>query len=289
MQCLPTGPGIHLQAAPFVGTVDNSTTIDNPLMADNNPADRARAFHALHVKGNPVVLFNIWDAGSARAVADSGARALATGSWSVAAAMGYADGQAVPLQAALDNLKRIVANVSLPVTIDLEAGYGHAPEVVGETVAAALAAGAIGCNLEDQVIGGVNLYSIDEQARRLSAARAAAERAGIPAYLNARTDIFLKAPPEAHDQKGVDEALERAQAYAAAGASGLFVPGLVDEKWIGTVCDKSPLPVNVMWLPALPPTERLAQLGVSRISHGPGPYVQTMRALKDAASRIYGA
>ncbi|MFL5183823.1 MAG: isocitrate lyase/phosphoenolpyruvate mutase family protein, partial [Microvirga sp.] len=110
---------------------------------------KAQTFKALHVPGDPIILFNAWDAGSAKAVAASGAKAIATGSWSVAAAHGFEDGEHMPLDIALANLERIVAATDLPVTIDLESGYGTTAEEVGATVARALQAGAIGCNLED--------------------------------------------------------------------------------------------------------------------------------------------
>ena len=249
--------------------------------------DRAKTFQRLHIKGDPIVLFNVWDAGTARVVAGAGAKAIATGSWSVAAAQGYSDGQVLPLAVALDNLTRIVASVTLPVTIDLEAGYGDAPEFVADTVAQAIAAGAIGCNLEDQIIGGDGLYSIEDQSRRIRAARRTADRASLPIFINARTDLFLKSPKGRHDGRLVSDALQRAQAYAEAGASGIFVPGLVDDRLIGHLCTASPLPVNIMVLPGVPTATRLAALGVARISHGPGPYVQMMQSLEEAARRVY--
>jgi len=257
------------------------------MSKSNAQVERAEAFRRLHTKGHPVVLYNVWDAGSARAVADAGAPAIATGSWSVATAHGYTDGQALPLSAALDNLARIVASVELPVTVDLEAGYGSAPEVVADTVSAAMAAGAIGFNLEDQIIGDTGLYPIEVQAQRLGAARDAAERASMPAFINARTDIFLQAAADSHNDQHVDEALQRAQAYAQAGASGIFVPGLVNEALIERLCAASPLPVNIMVLPTSPANGRLAELGVARISYGPVPYLQMMRALQDAARQVY--
>lgn len=110
---------------------------------------KARTFAALHVPRHPLVLFNVWDPGSAKAVAQAGAKALATGSWSVAAAHGFADGEKIPLDLALDNLRRIVESTELPVSVDIESGYGKTPEEVGRTVARTLEAGAIGCNLED--------------------------------------------------------------------------------------------------------------------------------------------
>lgn len=245
--------------------------------------EAARRFRALHVPGDPLVLFNAWDAGSARAVADAGAKAIATGSWSVAAANGFADGENLSLPFALDNLRRIVGSVALPVTIDLESGYGETSEAVGATVAAALEAGAIGCNLEDSFPADGSLRDSAGQVVRLAAARKAADDAGIAMYLNARTDVFFQKPVDAHDTAMVDVALERARAYADAGASGLFVPGVLAEALIARIAEASPLPVNIMAMPGVPNRKRLAELGVARISHGPGPYRGAMQWLTEAA------
>jgi 2-methylisocitrate lyase-like PEP mutase family enzyme len=255
----------------------------------NGQIDHAETFHRLHVKGNPIVLFNVWDAGSASVVAAAGAKAIATASWAVAAARGFEDGEMLPLADALDNLTRIIANVELPVTIDLESGYGETPEIVAETVTRAISVGAIGFNLEDQIIGGDGLYSIEAQSRRLKAARHAAKRASIPEFINARTDLFIKAATVDHDSELVNDALQRARAYADAGASGIFVPGLTDKSLIGRMCNASPIPVNVMVLSDAPPTKRLAELGVARISCGPAHYLQMMRLLERAARAAFSA
>lgn len=245
-------------------------------------AERAAAFHQLHRGDRPLILFNAWDAGSARAIASAGAAAIATGSWSVAAAHGCEDGEQLPLADVLANARRIAEAVDLPVSIDLEAGYAEDTNGVGGTVAALLDTGAIGCNLEDGVVGGARLRAVDEQAARYRAARAAADAKGIGLFVNARTDAFLITPPENHVQQ-VDEVLARARAYADAGADGLFVPGLVDEALIRAIVQASPLPVNVMIGAASPPLSRLAEFGVARISHGPGPYLAAMDALRNAA------
>ena len=142
--------------------------------------ERARTFHALHVKGNPIVLYNAWDPGSAKIVEKAGAKAIATGSWPVAAAFGYADGEKIPLELALDNIKRIVAAVDLPVTMDLEGGYGVEPEAVAQTVTRALQAGAIGFNFEDQIVGGTGLHDIAVQVKRIEAAAAAVKARAFP-------------------------------------------------------------------------------------------------------------
>lgn len=245
--------------------------------------DKARLFHSMHVRGQPLVLFNAWDAGSALAVADAGARAIATGSWSVAAANGFKDGECLPLAFALDNLRRMAAAVAQPVTIDLESGYGGSAAEVGATVAAALAAGAIGCNLEDSFPANGRLRDAAEQGARLVAARRAAQEAGVAMFINARTDVFFQKPAEAHDMAMVEEALQRARAYADAGADGLFVPGVVAAPLIARLAEASPLPVNVMMMPGIPGRAQLGELGVARISHGPGPYRGAMQWLTEAA------
>jgi 2-methylisocitrate lyase-like PEP mutase family enzyme len=245
--------------------------------------DKAQLFHSLHVPGEPLVLFNAWDAGSARAVAEAGARAIATGSWSVAAAHGFADGEHLPFALARDNLRRIVGAVEPPVTVDLESGYGDAPADVAATVAAALKDGAVGCNLEDSFPADGRLRETAGQASRLAAARQAANDAGVALFINARTDVFFQKPADAHDMAMVDAALERARAYADAGASGLFVPGVVADTLIARLAEASPLPVNIMVMPGVPGRARLAELGVARISHGPGPYRGAMQWLTAAA------
>ncbi len=246
--------------------------------------EKARLFHSLHAGGKPLVLFNIWDPGSARAVAEAGAAALATGSWSVAAANGFADGEHLPLELALANLARIAASTSLPVSVDLESGYGETAAEVGRTVARAIDAGAVGCNLEDSFPADGKLRPVEEQAGRIRLARQAALASGIPFFINARTDVFFQHPAAAHDAGMVERALDRARAYRDAGADGIFVPGLVDETLIARLAKDAPLPVNVMIGQGSPPLATLAGSGVARISHGPGPYVLAMRALTAAAS-----
>ncbi len=242
---------------------------------------KANAFRTLHAPGRPIILFNAWDPGSAMAMARAGAFAIATGSWSVAAAFGFDDGETLPLRLALENIGRIAAAVDLPVSLDFERGYGETAADVGRSVAAAIEAGAIGFNIEDGTPHG--LRDAADQADRLRAASAAAHAKQVPVFLNARTDSFLIAPATAHTDAMLDEALDRARLYAQAGADGLFLPGLVDKALIKRACAQSPLPVNVMMRPDAPSQAQLAAWGVARISHGPGPYRLAMQALEDAA------
>ncbi len=240
-------------------------------------------FAALHVPGDPVILYNVWDAGSAKAVAEAGARAIATGSASVAQAHGYDDAEALPLALALANAERVVAAVDLLVTIDFEGAYAVAPADVAANMKKLAATGAIGCNFEDQVVGGEGLHPVALQAERIAAARAAV---GADFFINARTDIFLKSRD--HDEAKVDAALDRAEAYAQAGASGFFAPGLADPALLRRLCAASPLPVNFMAWPGTPPAAEIAATGIARISHGPFPWKLAMQALKDAAAAEYG-
>jgi 2-methylisocitrate lyase-like PEP mutase family enzyme len=251
-----------------------------PIMTDQ--ARKAEQFEALHVPGKPLILFNIWDAGSAKAVTAAGAQALATGGWSVAHANGYDDGEALPLDLAIDNLRRIVGATDLPVTVDLESGYGERPSQVGETVAKAIRAGAIGCNIEDSYPKDGTLRPMAEQAERIRAVRQAANAANVRFFINSRTDVFFQSD-DGHNEAMVDAALERGRAYAQAGASGLFVPGLTDIGLIKRVAAASPLPVNIMVGSKTPPVSALAANGIARVSHGPGPYLLAMRALEESA------
>jgi 2-methylisocitrate lyase-like PEP mutase family enzyme len=250
------------------------------------PAEVFRAFAALHAPGDPVILYNVWDPGTAQAVAEAGARAIATGSHPVANAQGFPDGQRIPIGLALANAARIVESVALPVTIDFEGAYAIAPEEVAANAARLAATGAVGCNFEDQVIGGEGLHSIELQAARIRAMR---EAVGPDFFINARTDTFLKVRREDHDVALVEAALERAHAFAEAGASGLFVPLLADLALLERFCAAAPLPVNAIAFPGAPSAKDYAAAGVARISHGPYPWRQAMAALKEAAAAALSA
>jgi 2-methylisocitrate lyase-like PEP mutase family enzyme len=235
-------------------------------------------FAALHVPGNPIILYNIWDVGSALAVVAAGAQALATGSHPVADANGWPDGQQVPLDFALANARRIVDAVELPVTVDFESAYAVDPEEAGANVARLAATGAVGCNFEDQVIGGEGLYPLDLQVRRIAAIRKAV---GDQFFINARTDLFLKT--QTYDDALVGQVVERGKAFADAGASGFFVPRLSDPRQIICVVQEVPLPLNVIAFPSAPPKSEWANAGVARISHGPFPHRALMAKLTEMA------
>ncbi|WP_064707799.1 isocitrate lyase/PEP mutase family protein [Rhizobium bangladeshense] len=252
-----------------------------------NQTEKAKAFAALHRKGDPIVLYNIWDAGTAKAVADAGAKALATGSWSVAAAHGFADGEKLPMSVLVETAKSITDAVDLPLSVDFEGAYSADPQGAAANVAKLMEVGAIGINFEDRVVSGEGLYPIESQAARIRAIRAMADRKGMPFFINARTDLFLAESDLSKHAGLVDEAIERGRAYAAAGGSGFFVPGLIDPGLIEKICAASSLPVNVMMRAGAPDVKTLAELGVRRISYGPGPYRLMIERLRQEAAAIY--
>jgi 2-methylisocitrate lyase-like PEP mutase family enzyme len=247
--------------------------------------DKATRLADLHAKGTPLVLYNAWDAGSAKAIADAGASAIATSSWSVAEAQGYRDGEEIPVAVAGQIIARIATTVDLPVTADFEGGYTEDDAELADNIGHLLDLGIVGINFEDRVVKGSGLYGIDRQARRIATIRQAADKKGIPLFINARTDLFLG---QGNDPEStIAAALDRAGAYGLAGASGFFIPGLQSEPLIARICEGSTLPVNVMVMDAVPANERLAEIGVARISYGPIPYINAMTALGQEVAKLY--
>ena len=243
--------------------------------------DQVALFRALHVPGDPLVLFNIWDAGSARAVARAGAKAIATGSFGVAEAQGFADGEGFPLERALDVVGSVIRSVDLPVTFDLESGYGTDNAAVKRSAELAFAAGAAGINLEDRMPGETALLPTESAAERVAAA------ASTGLFVNARTDVYRGLKAENYGQHLIDAVLERAEAYAKAGAGGLFVPFLGDHSAIKAICAASPLPVNILWGQGRGTRAELAALGVARISYGHGPWAAAMEWLAQQAEAVF--
>ena len=235
-------------------------------------------FAALHVAGDPVVLYNIWDVGSALAVVAAGAKALATGSHPVADAHGWPDGEQVPIDFALGNATRIVGAIEVPLTVDFEGAYSVDPDEGAANVLALKATGAVGCTFEDQVVGGEGIHPIELQVRRIAAIRAAV---GDDFFINARTDLLLKHKDT--DDALIDEVITRGKAFADAGASGFFVPRISDPRHVERVVREVPLPLNAIAFPGAPPKAEWSAAGVARISHGPFPHKALMAQLTEAA------
>jgi 2-methylisocitrate lyase-like PEP mutase family enzyme len=236
------------------------------------------AFAALHVPGDPVVLYNIWDSGSAIAVAEAGAKALATGSHPVGDASGYGDAHQVPLTYVFDNARRIMKAVDLPLSVDFEGAYSTDPEEGAANVARLKETGAVGCNFEDQVVGGEGIQPLELQVRRIAAIRAAV---GADFFINARTDLLIK--NKVINDALIGEAITRGKAFADAGASGFFIPRIADPRHIERVVREVPLPLNAIAFPGAPPKAEWAAAGVARISHGPFPHKALMAQLTEAA------
>jgi 2-methylisocitrate lyase-like PEP mutase family enzyme len=229
------------------------------------------------VPGDPLILYNIWDTGSALAVAAAGAKALATGSHPVGDAAGFGDGEKVPLDFVFGNAMRILAAVDLPLTVDFEGAYSLDPAQAAANVAALKETGAVGCNFEDQLIGGEGVHPLDAQLARIRAIRAAV---GDDFFINARTDLFIKNEP---GDAVLGEVIERGKAYADAGASGFFVPRIAEPAHIERVVREVPLPLNAIAFPGAPDKTVWAEAGVARISHGPFPHRALMARLTEMA------
>jgi len=243
-------------------------------------------FAALHRSDDPLILYNIWDAGSARAVAKAGARAIATGSHSLAGAQGYPDGEGIPFEQLLESVRMIARSTVLPLTVDFEAGFAGGLEGLADNARALAKAGAIGCNLEDQLIGGEGLRAVEEQAERI----ATVNDAGL--FVNARTDTFLdvlKAGADPNRPDLVEAAIARGHAYTQAGAGSFFIPGLSNPDMIAEVCKAVSLPINVMRLLDMVSNVELAALGVARISYGGGPWRVAMAGVSEAAKEVFDA
>jgi 2-methylisocitrate lyase-like PEP mutase family enzyme len=226
--------------------------------------DRARLFRALHTSGRPLVLPNAWDVASARVVEDAGAAAIATTSAGVSWSLGTADGDQLGRDLALDLVARVAAAVRVPVTADIEGGYADDPGGVAATVLDVVAAGAVGVNLEDaDRSGGVPLRAVGKQAERIAAARQAADPAAL--FINARIDTYLAVGDPADR---LHETLNRAEAYVAAGADGIFVPGVTDPVLVSALVEGVGAPLNVLAGPGARTVAELAGLGVARVSLG---------------------
>src|SRR3569833_1347694 len=242
-------------------------------------ATRARTLLDLHTAPEILTLTNVWDVVSAQVVAGTpGVRALATASHSIAATCGYQDGENIPLELHLDMVGRIVAAVDVPVTMDFEAGYGDA----GETARRAIAAGVVGGSLEDQ------MKPIDDAVAAVEAVLRAGQDAGIDFVLNARTDAFLKAGPDADRSAVLAEAAQRGQAFLEAGAPVVFVPGVVAREEIAALVDAlGPRRLTVISVPgASLPARELQELGVARVSTGPFTLRVALTALQDAVTEM---
>ncbi|MFZ0731832.1 MAG: isocitrate lyase/phosphoenolpyruvate mutase family protein [Candidatus Sulfotelmatobacter sp.] len=254
-------------------------------MANSEQAKKAEAFLAMHKAGPVVLLANVWDVASARIVEEAGFPALATTSAGIAFSQGFPDGQKIPVGRMISVIAAIAAAVKVPVTADVEAGYGQKPEDAARTARLVIEAGAIGMNFEDAT--GEPDHPLTElflQLERIRAIREVAQKAGMKLVLNARTDVYLLQLGD--PAKRYDEALRRLQAFRDAGADCVFLPGLRDAETIRRIVADLRSPVNILAVPGSPSVHDLAALGVRRISLGSGPMRVTLGLLRQLAREL---
>jgi 2-methylisocitrate lyase-like PEP mutase family enzyme len=247
--------------------------------------DKSALLLSLHRPGRPVILVNAWDAASARILEKAGSAAIATTSAGVAFACGYPDGERIPRDRMLAAVARICASVSLPVTADVEAGYGDSPEAAEKTALGVVDAGAIGMNLEDGTgRPDAPLADLALQVEKIRAVKEAGRLRGVPIVLNARTDVFLdRVGPESGR---LGEALRRGEAFRDAGADCVFVPGVNDPATVAELVRRLGCPVNVLAGAGSPPIAELAKLGVARVSLGSGPMRAAMTLVRRLAEEV---
>jgi 2-methylisocitrate lyase-like PEP mutase family enzyme len=250
--------------------------------------EKARLFKRLHDRSRLFILPNAWDVVSARIFEEAGFPAIATTSAGIAYSLGYSDHERIPREGMAAAVRRIAESVRVPVSADMEAGYGGRASDIVETVSAVIDAGAVGMNLEDATHEERRpLFDTSVQMDRIRAARETAEKTGLPFVINARTDVFLIGKGSRKDQH--DEAVARANAYRDAGADCLFVPGVSDPEEIQALVKAIRGPVNILAGSGVPSVKMLQKLGVARLSVGSGPIRAAMGLLRRMSKELTAA
>lgn len=256
-------------------------------MQPASQADKATLFRRLHDRTRILVLPNAWDVASARIFEEEGFAAIATTSAGVAASLGYPDGEQISRDEMVEAVGRIVHAVQVPVSADIEAGFGPDPQAVAATVRAVIRAGAVGINLEDGIENSKSpLRDVAGMTERIQAAREAGAASGVAIVINARTDVYLRGVGEEKDRFG--HAIDRANAYRAAGADCLFVPGVRDAPTIAALVKAINGPINVLAAAGTPPIPELERLGVARVSMGSGPMRAALTLTRRIAQELRG-
>jgi 2-methylisocitrate lyase-like PEP mutase family enzyme len=261
------------------------TSIQNGRMSNPEQRQKAEEFRKLHTEGDVLLLPNVWDVASARVVEDAGFPAIATSSAGIAFAQGFPDGQKIPPERMLAVIADIAKAVNVPVTADVEAGYGNRPEDAALTARRVIDAGAVGMNFEDATGDAAHpLFDLPVQVQRIRAIRETGERVGVPLVINARTDVYLL---QLGDPAGrYDEALRRMSSFRDAGADCVFVPGVVDVATISRFVGDLRCPMNILAGPGSPSVAELKRAGVRRISLGSGPMRAGLGALRSLAEEL---
>jgi 2-methylisocitrate lyase-like PEP mutase family enzyme len=255
------------------------------MLTQNSQSEKEKQFHELHHNNELLVLPNIWNPLSAKLLEETGYKVVATASASIAFANGYQDGEKIPFDELIFILKRIVKCVNIPVTADVESGYAHNNVLLKENIKRLIDTGIAGINFEDSHHDEQKLYSKEEQSEKINLIKNTASYSGSNLFINARTDVFIKQNHLSKEEK-LAEAIERGKAYKAAGADGFYPIFLKEKASIKKVIEEVALPVNILMLPGIPDFSGLKQIGVARISLGPGFLKYAINSMKNIAEKL---
>ncbi len=255
------------------------------MTTENLQSEKEKQFHQLHHNKELLILPNIWNPLGARLLEETGYKAVATASASIAFANGYQDGENIPFDELIFILKNIVKCVKIPVTADVESGYAQNNNLLKENIKKLIDTGIAGINFEDSHHDEEKLFSKEEQSEKISIIKKAALENGSNLFINARTDVFLKGNHLSKEEK-LAEAIERGKAYKDAGADGFYPIFLKEEESIKTVIEEVKLPVNILMLSGIPDFSTLKEIGLSRISLGPGFLKYAVNSMKNIAEKL---
>ena len=255
------------------------------MLSESSKSEKENQFHQLHHNNELLVLPNIWNPLGALLLEETGYKAIATASASVAYANGYQDGEKIPFDELILILQNIVKSVKIPVTADVESGYTQSNSVLKENIKKLVDTGIAGINFEDSHHEELKLFTKEEQSEKINLIRKTASEKGSHLFINARTDVFLKQNHLSKEEK-LAEAIERGNAYRDAGADGFYPIFLKEKENIKTVIEEVQLPVNILMLPGIPDFNELKKIGVARISLGPGFLKFAVNSMKNIAEKL---
>jgi 2-methylisocitrate lyase-like PEP mutase family enzyme len=247
---------------------------------------KAERFKKLHHGSEILVLPNIWDPLGAALLESLGYPAIATASASVALTCGYEDGERIPFDEVVPRLKNIARSVNLPVTADIESGYARSNGELESNIEKLISIGVVGINLEDHDKHSDALFTLDAQCKRIQVVRKVANTMDVPLFINARTDVYLRGKGFNTSEEKLNETLRRGKAYLDAGADGLFPPAMKDKDQLAKLVSALACPVNVIAMPGIPDFKTLKEIGVKRVSLGPGFLKIAIKAMKELAIKL---
>ena len=255
------------------------------MLTQNSQSEKEKQFHELHHNNQLLALPNVWNPLSAKLLEETGYKAVATASASIAFANGYQDGEKIPFDELIFILKRIVKCVNIPVTADIESGYAHNNVVLKENIKRLIDTGIAGINFEDSHHDEQKIFSKEEQSEKINLIKNTASDNESDLFINARTDVFIKQNHLSTEEK-LAEAIERGKAYKAAGADGFYPIFLKEKLSIKTMIKEVALPVNILMLPGIPDFSELKGIGVARISLGPGFLKYAVNSMRNIAEKL---